>query len=350
MYLEKGSVPSITVYSNSKIDFFIVFAIHQKQSCYLECQQGSICIRGQCVCQRGFFGDDCSINIIQLQENDNFEKDVIYYINATKLEEVSLNFTEKSNFRIGCLAFNPYVYRGEFILDSFLELTQQQQMECLDETKKVNKEFSINLQPLYVFVAEQDTIYLESQLVESNQNTILYIVTSIGIFLLVVVMYCCFHFKKSNGRMNNLNTTQIPISKQMPSLNSIHKYIPIQIYEEVIKQFPGLADDQSCQICLDVYKKEDKVRITYCFHFFHAECIDIWINQNENCPTCRSSLNVETLTKYFETQLDNGNQQLNTSDKQRISEQSHKIIRLLGYNRICGSFNIAQQVAQSSQI
>ncbi|CAD8141408.1 unnamed protein product [Paramecium octaurelia] len=345
IYQEKGSVPFITVYSKSNIDFVLVIAIQQKQSCYMYVYNVSIYLESA---NKEAFAFEVNVFVkgvfLEMTEKDNFEKDVIYYINAANLEEVSLNFTEKSNFRIGCLAFNPYVYRGEFILDSFLELTKQQQIDCLDETKKVNKQFSINLQPLYVFVVEQDAIYLESQLVDSNQNTILYVVTSIGIFLLVVFMYCCFRFKKSNRRMNNLNTIQIPISQQMPSQNSINKYIPIQKYEEVMKQFPGLSDDQTCQICLEVYKKEDKVRITYCTHFYHAECIDIWINQNENCPTCRSSLTVETLTKFFETQVDNGNQQLNTSEKQRIGEQSHNIIRLLGYNRISGSFNITQQI------
>ncbi|CAD8147415.1 unnamed protein product [Paramecium pentaurelia] len=345
VFQEKGNIPFIMVYSEQKSDFVITFAFKQKQSCYVECQYGSICFKGQCLCQRGFFGDDCSINIIQLQENDNFEQDVIYYINATKLEEVSMNFTEKSNFIIGCLAFNPYVYRGEFIFNSFLELSYQKQMDCLEETQKVNKEFSINLQPFYVFIAQQDIIYLESQSNESNKNTILYIVTSIGISLLVVIVYCWFHFKKSNRRMNNLITTQIPTSEQMASINTINKYLPIQIYDEVIKKFPGLADDQICQICLETYKKEDQVRITYCTHFYHVECIDLWINKNDKCPTCRSSLNIQTLNKFIYNNLEDGNHTISTCSKQIIFEQSHKNIRLHGYNRTSSSPNIPQKIS-----
>ncbi|KAL8499687.1 hypothetical protein ACS0TY_019602 [Phlomoides rotata] len=47
----------------------------------------------------------------------------------------------------------------------------------------------------------------------------------------------------------------------------------------------------SCSICIEEYSDKDRVRyLDQCGHFFHVECIDQWLQKNNTCPVCRTSL------------------------------------------------------------
>uniref|UniRef100_A0A7N0UH96 RING-type domain-containing protein n=1 Tax=Kalanchoe fedtschenkoi TaxID=63787 RepID=A0A7N0UH96_KALFE len=53
------------------------------------------------------------------------------------------------------------------------------------------------------------------------------------------------------------------------------------------------ACDEPCAVCLNRLEEEDAVRRLRCCHVFHAECIDKWIEydqENVTCPLCRASL------------------------------------------------------------
>ncbi|EUB64946.1 E3 ubiquitin-protein ligase [Echinococcus granulosus] len=40
----------------------------------------------------------------------------------------------------------------------------------------------------------------------------------------------------------------------------------------------------------NIYELNDPVRLLPCHHFFHKSCIDTWLNQADNCPTCRGDV------------------------------------------------------------
>jgi hypothetical protein len=45
---------------------------------------------------------------------------------------------------------------------------------------------------------------------------------------------------------------------------------------------------KECNICIEVYKKGDKVIELPCKHLFHKECIKQWLCKEKiNCPVCR---------------------------------------------------------------
>ncbi|XP_019441106.1 PREDICTED: RING-H2 finger protein ATL16-like [Lupinus angustifolius] len=61
-----------------------------------------------------------------------------------------------------------------------------------------------------------------------------------------------------------------------------------------------------CAVCLNEFQEDEKLRIIpNCSHVFHIDCIDVWLQNNANCPLCRTSI---SLTSRF--QID---QLLNTS-------------------------------------
>lgn len=46
------------------------------------------------------------------------------------------------------------------------------------------------------------------------------------------------------------------------------------------------ASSAKCVICLDMVKVGDKIRDFPCRHQFHVWCIDRWLRDNNNCPSC----------------------------------------------------------------
>ena len=65
----------------------------------------------------------------------------------------------------------------------------------------------------------------------------------------------------------------------------INKYTkPIQILTE--------HENKNCPICLDNFysdnlNKSKDVCCLGCKHYFHSECIGLWLNKNRSCPLCR---------------------------------------------------------------
>ena len=68
----------------------------------------------------------------------------------------------------------------------------------------------------------------------------------------------------------------------------------------------------NCSICLgDINLFDKEVSILNCGHFFHANCLNDWLEQQMNCPECRAivtkdefarnifpKVNQETLGKF----------------------------------------------------
>ena len=47
------------------------------------------------------------------------------------------------------------------------------------------------------------------------------------------------------------------------------------------------GDTDKCAICLESFAEGRIVRFLPCFHFFHACCVDTWLEQSDTCPICK---------------------------------------------------------------
>ncbi|KAJ3689367.1 hypothetical protein LUZ61_018531 [Rhynchospora tenuis] len=46
-----------------------------------------------------------------------------------------------------------------------------------------------------------------------------------------------------------------------------------------------------CAVCINEFQEGEKIRLLpNCFHVFHLDCIDVWLQSNANCPLCRSAI------------------------------------------------------------
>ncbi|KAK9168519.1 hypothetical protein Syun_000659 [Stephania yunnanensis] len=63
--------------------------------------------------------------------------------------------------------------------------------------------------------------------------------------------------------------------------------LPVLAFE-VVRREMGSVDD--CAVCLGEFECKSVVkRIPFCGHFFHAQCIEVWLLNHSSCPLCRSS-------------------------------------------------------------
>lgn len=47
-------------------------------------------------------------------------------------------------------------------------------------------------------------------------------------------------------------------------------------------------EDRCCSICIEEFIKDDRVRVLSCGHFFHSDCIKLWlVERHAVCPMCK---------------------------------------------------------------
>lgn len=57
------------------------------------------------------------------------------------------------------------------------------------------------------------------------------------------------------------------------------------------KKFNTIKTEISCcYVCLEHFLNDEYVRLLECEHMFHDKCIDKWLDNKMNCPTCRKQL------------------------------------------------------------
>ena len=59
-------------------------------------------------------------------------------------------------------------------------------------------------------------------------------------------------------------------------------------------------DDVNCSICLDNFEIGSMICELKCKHYYHKECIDEWLNENNTCPNCRNNVYI---TNHIRTNL-----------------------------------------------
>ncbi|EYU25976.1 hypothetical protein MIMGU_mgv1a024693mg [Erythranthe guttata] len=63
--------------------------------------------------------------------------------------------------------------------------------------------------------------------------------------------------------------------------------------------------DIDCAVCLNEFQEDEKLRIIpNCRHLFHIDCIDVWLQNNANCPLCRTSISSNYTNYTFQENQD----------------------------------------------
>ncbi|KAM0850675.1 hypothetical protein ACQ4PT_052922 [Festuca glaucescens] len=109
----------------------------------------------------------------------------------------------------------------------------------------------------------------------------------------------------SRRRRRHSNTHQLPVVHRPAPDEAQHgltemaiRALPAFRYSKAMKNNDDTGGDTSdCAVCLGEFQEEERVRLLpSCFHVFHAECIDTWLQGNANSPLCRAAITATTIT------------------------------------------------------
>ncbi|OIV90615.1 hypothetical protein TanjilG_01696 [Lupinus angustifolius] len=72
---------------------------------------------------------------------------------------------------------------------------------------------------------------------------------------------------------------------------AIFKSYPQMLYSQAkLHKVEHSSTTLGCSICLADYNDSEWLRfLPDCGHYFHKECIDMWLRLNMSCPVCRNS-------------------------------------------------------------
>ncbi|XP_057735630.1 RING-H2 finger protein ATL16 [Arachis stenosperma] len=127
---------------------------------------------------------------------------------------------------------------------------------------------------------------------------------------------------------------------------------PRGLDEAVIRLIPVIGYKNSqhssceCAVCLNEFQEHDKLRIIpNCSHVFHIDCIDVWLQNNANCPLCRTSISLTSRfsihqlltppTIYSSSPPSSSSSSSSSSPQQLIEDEDFVVIEL-GDERVRG--------------
>ena len=103
-----------------------------------------------------------------------------------------------------------------------------------------------------------------------------------------------FYNKLLEYQKNIIKDDNFPISE--PHKKIIYSKLKVFKYAELYKNyFDNINKDESCIICLEVYKSEDLIKKLFCGHIFHEVCLNAWIIKSVICPICKYNMKIELI-------------------------------------------------------
>jgi len=107
--------------------------------------------------------------------------------------------------------------------------------------------------------------------------------------------------------LNELYQRYQPPSRPPASEDAINGCPMIEITEMHVEK------KESCSICMEEFKLQEKVMELPCQHMYHKDCVVTWLKTNNTCPVCRFEL---ATTNGCEKESNENGQQSNENQDQ----------------------------------
>ncbi|CAD8098001.1 unnamed protein product [Paramecium sonneborni] len=310
------SIPSspnkvyFTVLTNIQISFDIYLRGSQTMLCPNDCQGNGICFDGECRCDQGFIGRDCSLKALQLEEEQNIfvngSHDQNFYCyfeqNGTKDFRLEISIQDDENVAQVYILIPDLVYLPtNYFFNDAAKITKHspfiREIDQKSSSYQNNQDQYIPNRLIILLQGVQFNIKLDSisRDYQSEQiKIIIIIVCSVAGSLLI----CFLIFLIRRARLKRSMEKQTPEDYEMREKNFTYGKSSNKKEDEFVTMDNQIYSNDlqdNCAICLDTLSNTQPIKYTPCKHVFHTKCIEKWLQKNQFCPFCRYDLKIDNL-------------------------------------------------------
>ncbi|CAD8060047.1 unnamed protein product [Paramecium sonneborni] len=284
--------------------------------CIVNCKNQGVCIKGFCQCPLGYLGFDCDIISSNIQYNSYFHGLQIFYLDLITLQtnDYKLILNSELHFTIICYANSTHLLITSN-QNNTIYINEQSIFKCKEDTEKLRLFTQLKYYSQFVIITNTTTGVKLAKFQDQYYSTLLLTIILASILGLIVLFMAITYLLKIYKAKQIIQNKQ-QFEDVMPALQFI----------SVTDRLPQSKAETTCSICLETFKSNSLVRMTYCEHIFHLRCLEQWMKKNKVCPLCRSALDTQTIQKKkkFEPQIFKGNSGSGTNLQQSTPFQKHE--------------------------
>ncbi|CAD8140344.1 unnamed protein product [Paramecium pentaurelia] len=274
------------IYSSTDSIYILTVESFEIDDCAEDCKNRGVCVKGFCQCPLGFVGYDCSIAATNIEQNTYFFGFQIQYLDLITLQSVDyiIELNSEISYSIQCYSNSSHLFIPNQKGKS-LKIEENQINLCKQQTQLLEQLTNINYYSQFIIVTNTSTIVQYSEYNNQQSSSIIVIIvltTILSIIIILIIVIYILKIKSKNQEQKN-------------NINQIEYFMPVQQFLSVTDRKSCSKDEQFCSICLELFKPESNVRITYCEHIFHVNCLQNWMKKNKICPLCRAALDTITI-------------------------------------------------------
>ncbi|KAI9285707.1 hypothetical protein BC943DRAFT_30137 [Umbelopsis sp. AD052] len=122
-----------------------------------------------------------------------------------------------------------------------------------------------------------------------------YIVIALALAFAFMTILVCLQVARLRRRHDLMEQGMRPVVHVTRSGARVYAPLPTLSEDEleqitIVDYSEENLEEQSCSICLDLFRPRTKVRLLPCRHAFHPICIDPWLTKHSaECPMCKQS-------------------------------------------------------------
>ncbi|KAE8706021.1 ethylene receptor 2-like [Hibiscus syriacus] len=129
-----------------------------------------------------------------------------------------------------------------------------------------------------------------------------FILSLMAVITIPAIVYAFFFAVKcppwSSGQRRPDSSAEVPRDNRGSSIEVTELREPVSGHK-YIKETHSKDIGNECPVCLSVFTDGEEVKqLNGCKHSFHAICIDLWLNNHDNCPICRANVGVKRPNNY----------------------------------------------------